>query len=243
MSSPMETLRTLHRLSVIAGVTGVVAGVASTFFAAGKTPEWGYEHLSLHWSGGILRGCGIRAEVRGLHHVNPGTPCMYVSNHGSEWDWYLFTQFVRLDWRAVIRADLRNFPLGGTMSAKTGQLFLPPRASTTDLIDMCRPVFARGTSILMYPEGKRPTDGKLGDFRRGAFEAAAACHVPVVPVAVVEQYPASRPGPFGRGYGHNPGKVKLTVLPPLLPTSTDYASVTKLLEDARNSILNEIRTV
>ncbi len=240
MKSPIETLRTLYRLSVIAGVSGAVAGVASAFFAGGKTPEWGYEHLSLYWSGGILRGCGIRAEARGLQHLLPGKPCVFVSNHGSEWDWYLFTQFVRLDWRAVIRADLRKFPLGGVMSVKTGQIFLPPKASSAMLIGQCRPVIERGTSILMYPEGRRPKGEILGRFHRGAFDLAVACKVPVIPIAVVEQYPSTAAGAFGRGFGHDPGKVTMTVLPPVFPADGDSASVPRLMEEVRAAILHEL---
>ncbi len=239
MNSPVEILRTLYRLSVIAGVTGAVGGVASACFAAGKTPEWGYEHLSLYWSGGILRGCGIKAEARGLQHLLPGKPCIFVSNHGSEWDWYLFTHFVRLDWRAVIRADLKRFPLGGAMSVKTGQIFLPPRASTAGLIEQCRPVLARGTSILMYPEGKRPRGKMLGSFHRGAFELALACNVPIIPVAVVEQHPSTKEGALGRGFGHDPGKVTLTVLPPIYPSTPAL----KLMEETRNLIQGMIIAV
>ncbi|MCW5828964.1 MAG: 1-acyl-sn-glycerol-3-phosphate acyltransferase [Deltaproteobacteria bacterium] len=238
--SPAKTVRTLQRMSVIAGVTAGVGAVASVFFAAGKTPEWGYEHLSRLWSGGVLRGCGINASARGLEHVHPDTPAVYVSNHGSEWDWYLFTHFVRLDWRAVIRADLRKFPLGGYFSAKTGQLFLPRRATTADLIRQCRPLLERGTSILMYPEGKRPTGKILGEFRRGAFELAVACNVPVVPVAVVEEHPALGPGVLGRRLGHEPGRVTIVVLPPVHPDGNDAEAAGRLMTSAHRMIEAEL---
>ncbi len=241
MSSRTETVRAVQRLSVIAGVTAGVGAVASVFFASGKTPEWGYEHLSRYWTGGVLTGCGIRTEARGLEHVHPSVPSVYVSNHGSEWDWYLFTHYVRLDWRAVIRADLKNFPLGGYLAEKTGQLFLAPKANTDDLIAQCRPLLERGTSILMYPEGKRPVGKLLGDFRGGAFELAAACGVPVVPVAVVEERPALETGSLGRRLGHDPGKVTLTVLPPLKPQGNDHAAATRLMDEAHRMIAAELK--
>src|SRR5690606_35638385 len=132
--------------------------------AAGLDNDWGHEHLRRFWSGGILRANAIRAEARGLELLDPRAAYVFVSSHASEWDWYVFTHLVPFNWRAVIRADLRRFPLGGPMAAKTGQLFLPPRASVEALVQLCAPTLARGCSILIYPEGRRPVPGEVAPF-------------------------------------------------------------------------------
>ncbi|MEW6273060.1 MAG: lysophospholipid acyltransferase family protein [Thermodesulfobacteriota bacterium] len=227
---------TLYRLGVIGGVTAGMAVPALAALAAGKDNDWGHAHLRRFWSGGILRGCGIRAEARGLQLLDPKSTYVFVSSHASEWDWYLFTHLVPFNWRAVIRADLRRFPLGGPLAARTGQLFLPPRASADELVELCRPQLARGCSILMYPEGRRPRPNTLAEFRPGAFVLAARMRVAVAPIAVVEQRPAARRGALGRGFGHDPGRVCLVAGEPLEPRGAGPEDVEELRRAAQASV-------
>jgi len=41
-----------------------------------------------------------------------------------------------------------------------------------------------GTSIMIFPEGTRSTDGQIGFFRRGAFQLALTAKVPILPVVI-----------------------------------------------------------
>ncbi|HEY8514458.1 MAG TPA: lysophospholipid acyltransferase family protein [Candidatus Binatia bacterium] len=227
---------TLSRLGVIGGVSAAMTLPALAALAAGYDNDWGHEHLRRFWSGGILRGCRIRYEARGLERLDTSATYVFVSSHASEWDWYLFTHLVPFNWRAVIRADLRRFPLGGPMAAKTGQLFLPPRASVEDLVELCRPQLERGCSILMYPEGRRPAPGTIAEFKPGAFVLAARVGVPVAPIAVVEERPAARRGAFGRNFGHDPGRVRLVAGEPLKARDASAEAIEELRRAAQESV-------
>lgn len=215
MSKATDNLISTWRLGVIAGVSTAMAGAALTSFALGKDSDWGHWHLRRYWSGAILGGCGIRHRAVGAAQLDPKQTYIFVSNHYSEWDWYLFTYHVPLNWRAVIRADLRRFPLGGPMAAKTEQLFLAPGVGTDELVEACRPQLELGRSILMYPEGRRPPPGELAAFHSGAFVLASRTGRPVVPVAAVEDPPARSRGPLGRGFAHTPREVVLRVGAPI----------------------------
>lgn len=183
-----------------------------------------------------LRGNRIRAEAHGLENLDRDGTFVFVSSHASEWDWYVFTHLVPFNWRAVIRADLRRFPLGGAMAARTGQILLPPRASTDDLVALCAPHLERGCSILMYPEGRRPAPGTLGEFKPGAFHLAARCAVPVAPIAVVEERPRAGRGAWGRAFGYDPGRVRLVAGAPLAAADASPASVEALRAAAEDSV-------
>ncbi|MEW6776092.1 MAG: lysophospholipid acyltransferase family protein [Bdellovibrionota bacterium] len=236
MNGCLEALRTAWRLSVIGGATAGVSALALAAFASGKEPDWGYDHLRRLWTGSVLRGCGIRFEAGGLENLEGVPPCVFVSNHGSEWDWYLFIHFIERHWRAVIRADLRNFPLGGHMAARVEQIFIEPRAGSEVLIEKCRSVLARGLSVLVYPEGKRPLPGEVRDFRPGAFDLACALKVPIVPVAVVEENPAIERGPWGRTFGHDPGRVRLVVREALYPAADTPLERERLRKESREAV-------
>lgn len=231
----LDLARTLYRLATIGGVSAVMSVPALTALALGKDNDWGHAHLRRFWSGGILHANRIRAEARGLGRLDLQATYVFVSNHASEWDWYVFTHLVPFNWRAVIRADLRRFPLGGPMAARTGQLFLPPRASVEALVELCAPTLARGCSILIYPEGRRPEPGMVAPFRPGAFHLAARCRVPVAPIAVVEEHPAPR-GAFGRGFGHAPGRVRLIAGEPLTAREATPEAVEELRAAAEQSV-------
>ncbi len=243
MKSLASYLRTAWNISVIGGVTIGLTPAALAAFASGKDADWGHEHMRRLWSGAALKGCGIRAEARGLEHLTPGQAYIFVSNHSSEWDWYLFTFLIPFNWRAVIRADLRNFPVGGPMAAKTGQIFLPPRAGFAELREICSPVLESGRSLLLYPEGKRPAPGTLAPFKPGAFELACACGVPVAPIAVAEEYPARARGPLGRGFGHDPGRVVLAAGRPIAPRENSAGEAARLREESWEQIAGLIGSI
>jgi 1-acyl-sn-glycerol-3-phosphate acyltransferase len=66
---------------------------------------------------------------------------------------------------------------------------LPVRRSGDDtyaqLLAAARPALKAGRTVIIYPEGTRSTDGKVGEFRSGALRLARDCGVPIVPVAVL----------------------------------------------------------
>lgn len=228
------------RLGVMAGVSVGMAGAAMTSFLLGKDTDWGHWHLRRYWSGSILAGCGIRHRATGTEQLDARKTYVFVSNHCSEWDWYLFTHHVPINWRAVIRADLRRFPFTGPMAARLEQIFLSPKADTEELIALCRPHLALGRSILMYPEGKRPPPGELAPFRPGAFVLAARTGTPVVPVSVMEDPPAGARGPWGRGFAHTPREVVLRVGAPIETEGRD-AEELRALAHTRMKELMEMR--
>lgn len=69
------------------------------------------------------------------------------------------------------------------------------------LIEAATQVLGTGSSLLVFPEGTRSTDGRLGPFRTGALRIAREFDVPVLPVALVGTFDLLpkggrlRPGP------------------------------------------------
>ena len=56
--------------------------------------------------------------------------------------------------------------------------------SNAALIKDCTRALENGSSVFIFPEGTRSNDGKLGPFRRGAFEIAIRTGKPILPVLV-----------------------------------------------------------
>ena len=58
------------------------------------------------------------------------------------------------------------------------------RESVRRMMDHCRAHLARGSPVLLFPEGTRARDGRLQPFKEGAFRLAAEAGVPLIPVVV-----------------------------------------------------------
>nr|WP_242340978.1 MULTISPECIES: lysophospholipid acyltransferase family protein [unclassified Anaeromyxobacter] len=58
------------------------------------------------------------------------------------------------------------------------------RESIREMMDHCRAHLARGTPVMLFPEGTRSRDGRLGAFKDGAFRLAIEAGCPVIPIVV-----------------------------------------------------------
>ena len=121
----------------------------------------------------------------------PAGPCVLVANHGSH-----------ADTAALIAAFGRHRPLVAVAAADywltspvrrvaAGTLagILPIRRTpgvepAPDPLAGAAAALAAGICVVLFPEGTRSEDGRLGRFRTGAFRLAARERVPVVPVGL-----------------------------------------------------------
>ena len=56
------------------------------------------------------------------------------------------------------------------------------RESIREMMDRCRAHLARGAPVMIFPEGTRSRDGRLGSFKDGAFRLAIEAGCPVIPI-------------------------------------------------------------
>jgi 1-acyl-sn-glycerol-3-phosphate acyltransferase len=117
--------------------------------------------------------------------------CVVVANHSSHADTAVLLAALPAGARPMFAAaadywfdvSVRRFVASSLIGV------LPVRRSRADsyaqLLAAARPALKAGRAVVIYPEGTRSTDGKVGEFRSGALRLARDCGVPVVPVAVL----------------------------------------------------------
>jgi 1-acyl-sn-glycerol-3-phosphate acyltransferase len=153
----------------------------------------------------------MNTDERGAHLAELDGPALFCPNHISHLDAPLVRQLLPDEWRrhTVIAAAADYFfgqRLPGAAVALTMGAF--PFGRTTELRESLERVVdlvADGWSVIIFPEGTRSADGRLGRMREGIGLLASSTRVPVVPVHIAgahELLPKGRAMPRRRRGSH-----------------------------------------
>lgn len=163
------------------------------------------------WARLILVTTGVRTAVRGVERVDRGAPYVFVSNHQSIYDIPVLFVSLPLQLRIIAKASLGRFPVLGWHLRWTGHLLVDRARAGAGALKRVARMMRRGHSLIVFPEGTRSRDGRVGRFRRGLFLLAIEAGLPVVPVAVCGTRRVMRKGMLTT----RPGNVALVVHAPL----------------------------
>lgn len=158
---------------------------------------------SRHWGRSMMRMMGIRVETSGLHHIEPGTPYVFVANHQNGLDIPVVADCLPVPFGFVAKAELERVPFLGAALRYSPSVFVDRTDGRRTLESMrsAGEEIRSGSSVLVFPEGARSYDGRMGPFQKGAFLLAVEAGVPMVPLTIVdgpgvfnEKRRVSRPG-------------------------------------------------
>ena len=171
----------------------------------------------------------------GLDRVDPKRAYVIVANHQSMADILcVFNTFLHFKW--VAKKELFKAPLLGWNMSLNGYVAIDPGnpESREKCLSECRDWLKKGSSVFFFPEGTRSQDGKLRDFKVGAFRLAVETGCDILPIVVQGSLHAI---PKHSRLLSGKSKMRLEVLEPLSVAayrSDDLESSTrKLAEDVR----------
>jgi 1-acyl-sn-glycerol-3-phosphate acyltransferase len=179
----------------------------------------------------ILKVCGIRLRVRGREHIQPNQRYVILSNHASYFDPPALVLALGLQYRWVIKKELRKVPLFGLALETSRNLFID-RSKGSDALESIKQGVAQlpeGTGILLFPEGTRSIDGQLLPFKKGGFVIAKDGELPILPVTIRGSHERL---PKGRA-AFSAGDIEIVVHPPV---STEHRSLEELMREVRQTI-------
>lgn len=144
-----------------------------------------YYQCSRFWAKGIVKMSGVRVDVTGLEKI-PMEPSVFMANHQSYFDVLCLIAYLPRPVRFVAKHILKYIPILGQWMWLTGHIIIerenPKQAFSA--LDKAAEKIRKGTSVLVFPEGTRSPDHKLGDFKKGGFVLALKAGVPIVPVSI-----------------------------------------------------------
>ena len=135
-----------------------------------------------HWALAFLAHAGIALEVRGTPPV--GGPVLLVANHLSWLD--IPVLHAARYCRFVSKADVKDWPLVGTLATAAGTLYIE-RSSPRDalrVVHRMRDALLGGEVLAVFPEGTTGDGRGMLPFHANLLQAAIAADAPVQPVGL-----------------------------------------------------------
>jgi 1-acyl-sn-glycerol-3-phosphate acyltransferase len=156
-----------------------------------------------------------------------------TSNHQSFLDIFAMSR-QRREMKWIAKEEVFKIPFFGLYFRLSGDIPVNrgDRESGGAALQKARWYLDHGMPVMIFPEGTRSRDGKMGAFKPGAFRLAIEAQVPILPVAVTGSADGMPKGsPWIR-----PTLVLVRVLPVVETKGMTGADVVKLMETVRNQI-------
>ncbi|MFH1019294.1 MAG: lysophospholipid acyltransferase family protein [Pseudomonadota bacterium] len=166
----------------------------------------------------VARLSGVSVKMSGSNLLEQGHPYIFAANHQSQFDIFVLQGYLGCDFRWLAKLELFKIPVFGKAMQLAGYIPVDRahgRKALKSLDEAARRI-ADGTSVIIFPEGTRSPDGRLGQFKAGTMVLAIKAGVPVVPVAIVGTHQIL---PKGRLLV-KPGRVEIRVGAPI--ATSDY---------------------
>ena len=194
-------------------ITAIITLIGSPLFSQ---QWWGYYPPRI-WAKCWCRMLFIKVEVKNRENINPDSAYVFVANHQGAFDIFAIYGYLNHNFKWMMKKSLQNIPFVGWACIAAGHI-LVDRSSASAVaktMETARKRLAKGMSLVIFPEGSRSRDGKIKQFKRGAFRLATEFNRPIVPVTIDGSFNImSRDS-----YYINPGKIILTIHKPIEPTT------------------------
>ena len=210
----LDWWRTVFYLIPAVSVYTIVLGTTSLFSTlVDRTGNFAHR-CARAWAGLILKTTGVHVRVSGLEHLQPGRSYVFAANHQSIYDIPIVFTSIPFQLRIVAKESLGRIPFMGWHLRRAGHLLVDRRNPGADIVQKMRRLVGESSSLIVFPEGTRSVDGRLGRFKKGSFLVAIDAGLPVVPVSISGSRHVMKKGQLTV----RRGEVELTIHPPL-PTA------------------------
>lgn len=136
-------------------------------------------------------------EKNGIQPLKKGERRIYAINHASIFD-TIIMNILPGPIRSLMKESYTKIPLVGWIALAAGNIILKGSNNAGDNMSMYLGLvdtLEKGSALVIYPEGTRSKDSKVGKFHSGTFKIALDTQSDIVPV-VFDTWNVIRPGQF-----------------------------------------------
>jgi 1-acyl-sn-glycerol-3-phosphate acyltransferase len=180
----------------------------------------------------------IFVTVSGRENIDIKQSYVVIANHQSAFDIFVLYGFLDIDFKWVMKQELRKLPGIGIGCEKVGHIFIDrfDHESALKALSTAKEKIVNGTSIIFFPEGTRSSDGIIRDFKKGAFKMALDLDLPILPVTIIgtkEILPNKTLNLF-------PGKALMKIHEPISVKDYSDENINELIKKAREIMVKDI---
>ncbi len=182
----------------------------------------------------------VPLEIKVLGEENFSTEKSYiiVANHQSMADIIILQAYVKLTIKWIMKKELESIPLFGFACKKLGCIYVDRFNHKSALASMnaAQKNLSTNSSVIFFPEGTRTRDGKLLDFKKGAFRFAMATGIPILPVTIKDSInilPAD-------SIDVSPGSASIIIHPPINMDNRSIEELDTILSITKKTIASAL---
>lgn len=219
-------------------VTTIVLGISAFLTAWFVDQKLASRVFAVTWAKLNAWATPMFVEVSGRENINKKQSYIVVCNHQSIYDIFLLYGWLGVDFKWVMKKELRKVPVLGAACAAMGHIYIDRSNSATAIeeINRARERIVNGTSILFFPEGTRSKSYEMGPFKKGAFRMALDLGLPVLPITIN----GTRDIMPAKSMDVRPGQAQMIIHAPIDIAPYMESNIGLLMERTRHTIASAL---
>ncbi len=221
-------------LLVLTIITALVTAAGSI---VSRNGWWGYYPPHL-WAKAFCLLSLVRVKVTGHENIDRKRSYVFIANHQGAYDIFAIYGYLDHRFKWMMKKSLEKIPFVGFACKCAGHIFVD-NSSSTAIINTMRAAESQlknGGSLVVFPEGSRTFTGKMGRFKRGAYQLASEFKMPLVPVTIDGAFEVMPRTAILPKYG----KIILTIHKPVDAPLTD-SEIHETMKDTFETIRSGLR--
>jgi 1-acyl-sn-glycerol-3-phosphate acyltransferase len=191
-------------------------------------------HCGTLWAWLLCRVNWTWVSVRGRAHAQKDQSYIIMSNHQSHFDVLAIYGHWGRQFRWVMKQELRKVPGLGWGCESVGHIFIDrsDRQKAIASMNASRHLLKGGVSIMIFPEGTRSPDGRMGPLKKGGFMMALELGLPILPLSISGSHHILS----GKSFRLLPGVVRIQIHKPINVSAYDPGKRDQLIQDVTQVI-------
>lgn len=191
------------------------------------------------WARRVIWSTGSKVIIHGQENVPKDKGVVFIANHQSYLDIPVMIGYIEKPKGFIAKIELLKIPILSMWIKHLGGVYIVrnnPKQSLKAINEGAEKI-KKGDSMVIFPEGTRSADGKLGEFKPGSLKLAIKSGAPIVPVVIkgtVNVMPKKK-------FAVKPSQIEVYVLPPIIQDKAAKIDTNDLTEKIRNAIMEKLK--